>query len=87
MDFLQGLEQIQQSIDNGGFPNQYAFEATLQNLILSAHDLHLYLVSGILGVFTFASPLRIVSASIDGIQVPKVYIAGKSLVSSPLSPR
>ncbi|MCJ1473175.1 hypothetical protein MMC13_001826 [Lambiella insularis] len=74
VDFLQGLERIQRDIDDGLFLNQYAFEATLQNLIYSAHDTHVNLVAGILGVFTFASPLGIVSASIDGIQIPKVYV-------------
>ena len=73
-DLLQGLDQIQQDIDNDIFPNQYIFEATLQNLIYSAHDDHLYLNAGILAVFTFASPYGIVSVSIDGLQVPKVYI-------------
>lgn len=81
MDLLQGLERIQQDIDNGLFSTQYAFEVTLQNLIYSAHDTHVNLVSGILGAFTFLSPHGIVSASIDGVQIPKVYISGKTLKS------
>ncbi len=74
IDLLAGLEHIQKDIVNGAFPNQYAFEATLQNLIYSAHDAHFQLDSGILAAFTFLSPYSIVSLSEDGVQIPKVYV-------------
>lgn len=76
VDLIQGLEKIQQDIDSGLFPNQYTFEAVLQNLIYSAHDAHLSLDAGILAAFTFASPYYIVSVSSDGQQLPKVYVQG-----------
>ena len=79
VDFLQGLEQIQQDINNGVFANQYAFESTLQSLIYSAHDTHVNLVAGILSAFTFASPYGIVSVSTDGVRLPEIYISGKLL--------
>lgn len=59
------------------FPNQYEFEAALQTLLYATHDAHVNLYAGILAAFTFASPYDIVSLSIDGIQLPKVYLAGK----------
>ncbi|KAF7508487.1 hypothetical protein GJ744_009200 [Endocarpon pusillum] len=74
-DLLSGLNQLQLDIENGKFQNQYAFEIALQTLIYSAHDAHLWLFAGILSVFTFASPYSIVSVSLDGVQLPKVYIA------------
>lgn len=74
IDIFQELHQLQQDVDRGAFHNQYAFEAFLQNLIYSTHDAHLDLVSGILAVFTFASPYGIVSVSKDGKELPKVYI-------------
>lgn len=77
MDLFGELAKIQQGIDGGVFPNQYVFEATLQNLIYSAHDLHLNLAAGILAAFTFASPYGIVSVSRDGKEVPKVYYIGE----------
>ena len=83
IDFLKGLDQIQQNIDNGQFANEYVFEATLQNLIYSTHDAHVTLSAGILAVFTFASPYGIVSVSEDGLQTPKVYISGIALPSFP----
>ena len=74
IDILGGLEQIQEDVDNGAFPNQYAFEATLQNLVYSAHDAHFQLDAGILAAFTFLSPYSIVALSEDGVQTPKVYV-------------
>lgn len=74
VDLLEGLERIQRGIDNGAFPNQYAFAATLQNLIYSAHDAHLSLNAGVLAAFAFGSPYSIATVSIDGIQLPKVFI-------------
>lgn len=79
-DLLYGLNQLQLDIENGKFQNQYAFEIALQTLIYSAHDAHLRLFAGILSVFTFASPYSIVSVSLDGMQLPKVYIAGNVLM-------
>jgi len=78
VDLLGGLDVIQTKIDTGAFANQYEFEATLQRLIYSAHDDHFDLASGILGVFAFGTSYRIVSVSEDGIELPKVYVAGMS---------
>ena len=73
IDILAGLEQIQKDVAQGLFSNQYAFEATLQNLVYSAHDAHFQLEAGILAAFTFLSPYPIVALSEDGVQIPKVY--------------
>ncbi|KAF7540203.1 hypothetical protein G7054_g1546 [Neopestalotiopsis clavispora] len=72
-DLMAGLHQLQHLVDSRSFANQYEFEAALQMLLYSAHDGHLYLQAGILAVFTFASPFDIVSLSLDGVQLPKVY--------------
>jgi hypothetical protein len=76
VDLLHGLSQIQQDVNDGVFENQYAFEATLQNLIQQAHDTHLVLDFGILNAFSFGSPYGIVSVSPDGVENPKVYSYG-----------
>jgi hypothetical protein len=77
VDLVAGLAQIQRDIDNGLFQNEYAFEAALQKLIYSAHDAHLTLMAGVLAPFMFGSPYSIASVSLDGIELPKVYIAGR----------
>lgn len=84
IDLIGGLKKIQEDIDNAVFPNQYTFEAVLQNLIYSAHDAHLYLDAGILSAFSFASPYYIVSVSSDGQQLPKVYVKATLLYCSKL---
>ena len=79
-DLIAGLGRIQQAINDNLFPNQYSFEATLQQLIYSAHDAHVQLVSGALAAFKFAAPFEIVSVSKDGIELPKVYIFCKFIL-------
>ena len=81
-DLLYGLDQIQKAIDELAFHNQYQFEVRLQNLLVSAHDSHLYLDAGILSAFAFGSPVDIVSLSIDGLERPKVYLAGKKAIEA-----
>ncbi|KAL1873512.1 hypothetical protein Daus18300_003875 [Diaporthe australafricana] len=75
VDLLAELSELQDAVSSGAFSNQYEFEVALQLLLVSAHDAHLYLNAGILAAFTFASPFDIVSLSIDGIELPKVYLA------------
>lgn len=79
VDLIAGLSELQDAVNNGAFANQYEFEVALQLLLVSAHDAHLYLNAGILAAFTFASPYDIVSLSIDGIELPKVYLASACL--------
>ncbi|RMZ39350.1 hypothetical protein AFCA_006265 [Aspergillus flavus] len=75
VDLVAGLSQLQRDIDNNVFRNEYAFEAALNHLIHAAHDDHLQLAGGALSRFTYAAPYRIVSVSLDGVELPKVYIA------------
>lgn len=76
-DLIAGLARIQQAIDNGQFKDQYSFEATLQTLIYSAHDAHLKLIAGVLAPFTFGLPFEVASISLDGKELPKVYVTCK----------
>jgi hypothetical protein len=75
---LQGsLQQIQQWVNTPGFfANEYLFEKTVQELIYSAHDGHLDISAGVLSAFQFGSPTELVSLSLDGKQLPKIYLQG-----------
>jgi hypothetical protein len=64
-------------IANHPLTNRYEFEAALQALIYSTHDDHVDLVAGILGVFSFGTQYSIASVSLDGINLPKVYLSGR----------
>ncbi|KAM3070136.1 hypothetical protein ACMFMG_003829 [Clarireedia jacksonii] len=75
VDLIGGLNLLQTAVNEGRFANQYEFEAALQTLIYEAHDGHVDLLGGILSAFSFASPRDIVSLSVDGQEVPKVFLA------------
>ncbi|KAJ0421201.1 hypothetical protein BJY00DRAFT_282771 [Aspergillus carlsbadensis] len=75
VDLASGLGQIQRDIDDGVFGNEYEFEIALYTLLQAAHDDHLSLQGGILSAFFYGSPIDIVALSLDGISLPKVYIA------------
>lgn len=77
VDVIGSFNNIAQRIQAGEFKNEYTFEVAVQEVIHAAHDDHLILDVGILSAFTFGSPLRIVSASTDGIELPKIYILGE----------
>ncbi len=76
LDLIGSLNNISLRVQAGEFKSEYAFEATVQEVVYATHDDHITLNTGILSAFTFGSPLRIVSASTDGIALPKIYIAG-----------
>jgi hypothetical protein len=81
---LQGfLLQIQQEVNTPGFfANEYAFEKTVQELIYTARDAHLDISAGVLSAFQFGSPYELVSLSLDGKQLPKIYLYGRLTIHS-----
>ena len=74
IDILASLDALETQIQAGAFKIEYDFEVALQTLIYAIHDAHVSLSAGILSIFTFGSPLRIVSVSSNGIEAPKIYI-------------
>ena len=77
VDLIASLEEIQSTINAGEFHNQYEFEAALQSLLYSAHDVHVSLNAGLLSSFYFGSQYGLTCVSIDGIQLPKVYLTAE----------
>ena len=77
VDLIGSLTSIKQRVQAGKFKSEYAFEAAVQQVVHAAHDDHLTLNAGIMSAFVFGSPLRIVSASTDGIALPKIYSTGQ----------
>ena len=75
-DIPAALTDIKQRIQAGEFQNEYEFEVAVMEVVFATHDAHINLNTGILSAFTFGSPLRIVSASTDGRELPKIYIPG-----------
>ncbi|CAI7616844.1 unnamed protein product [Penicillium viridicatum] len=81
VDLLAGLTELQRRVDQGLFANEYDFEAALNGLVSSAHDGHLNLAGGVLENFIFAAPVDIVSVSLDGLELPKIYVAHDLLLN------
>ena len=76
LDIQAALTSIKQRVQAGEFQNEYEFEVAIMEVVFATHDDHVNLNAGILSAFNFGSPLRIVSASTDGIELPKIYIPG-----------
>ena len=74
IDVLASLDALEGQVQAGTFKTEYDFEVALQTVIYAIHDAHVSLSAGILSIFTFGSPLRIVSVSSNGIELPKIYI-------------
>ena len=74
IDVLASLDALEAQVQAGTFKTEYDFEVALQTVIYATHDAHVSLSAGILSIFTFGSPLRIVSVSTNGIELPKIYI-------------
>ncbi|KAI9708473.1 MAG: hypothetical protein M1820_003934 [Bogoriella megaspora] len=81
VDVLHQLELIQHNVTAGYYKNEYAFEADLQLLVHSMHDSHVALTAGVLAAFSFASPIPITSASIDGKKPPQVFFQNDIVAS------
>lgn len=77
VDLVDALAVIKQNITAGYYKNQYAFEAEVQKLVYSVHDMHVDLWAGILSAFSFGSEYEIVSVSKDGKELPQLYLTGK----------
>ena len=74
IDVLASLDALEGQVKAGTFTTEYDFEVALQTLIYATHDAHVSLSAGILSIFTFGSPLRIVSVSSNGIELPKIFV-------------
>ncbi|GME24189.1 putative peptidase s41 family protein [Neofusicoccum parvum] len=86
VDFLDGLAVIKQNITAGYYKNQYAFEAEVQKLVYSVHDMHVDLWAGVLAAFSFGSEYEIVSVSKDGKEAPQIYLTGDILYTDDPKP-
>ena len=82
VDILSILDAIGANVDAGVYQNEYDFEAAVGAVIIAAHDGHLSVDGGALAVFSFGSPYAISSVSLDGVQIPQVYLTGSSTTNA-----
>lgn len=78
-DILGTLDNISTTVGNGGYANEFDFGVAIVYLIQSAHDGHFSYRPDIFTGFGFRNEMTmdIVTVSVDGIQVPKLYHFGE----------
>jgi hypothetical protein len=83
VDIIGGLDQIKNKIQSGSYTSQWAFEKDVNALVnIMPKDFHLTLGQSVplSQVFGFYTSLHLVSVSIDGLQVPQVYVKSEQNV-------
>ena len=75
-DILAALDAIKKKVHAGFYETQYDFDAELLMLARTANDFHFNLGTGVLGSSNWAwsLPEPLTSFSVDGNQLPKVYV-------------
>jgi hypothetical protein len=77
VNILGGLEEIRRNASSRVYTSQYAFDAAVTNLVLEAHDAHFVYVPALLSTFRYDNDLPLISISVDGLSLPKVYIGSR----------
>ena len=83
VDIEGGLTNISETAGAGGFANEFDFGLAIVYLLQSAHDGHFSYRPDVFKAFGFRNQLTadIVTVSVDGIEVPKLYHYGKTVVA------
>lgn len=81
VDVWAEFAEIEAKVQNGGFANEYELEFALYRIFQSTHDGHFRYLPNMLGVFSFARPLALVSVSTNGVDLPKPYVYQDVLAS------
>ena len=78
VDLVGGLNNITRGLTAGMYRNEYDLELDIYNLIASANDGHLNYIPYLVGSFPYVRNATLVSVSLDGVQVPKIYFQCKT---------
>lgn len=84
VDVAEGLAEIAANVAEGAYMSEYDFQTDIQALLISAKDDHLSFAGDVTGVFSFLRTVSLVSASLDGAQIPQVFVIGMSIISDVL---
>ncbi|KAF1982191.1 hypothetical protein K402DRAFT_363373 [Aulographum hederae CBS 113979] len=75
VDILAELKRIKDWIRNGVFLDEWSFQTALQSILNKAHDGHLAFLPDIADVFVFRRNVTLLSVSLDGFELPRIYTA------------
>ncbi|KAK3356777.1 hypothetical protein B0T25DRAFT_139219 [Lasiosphaeria hispida] len=73
VDVIGGFAAIREKLRKAGYKNQFEWALDIKRVLSAAADGHLGYSPAILGVFDFQRTLNITSASVDGVELPKIY--------------
>ncbi|KAF3070975.1 putative peptidase s41 family protein [Daldinia childiae] len=75
VDIQGSLDKILETAKQGRYESEYDFQVAITQTISAAHDGHFFYTPDVFKAFTFENRLAqdIVSVSIDGVSLPKLY--------------
>ncbi|KLU86097.1 hypothetical protein MAPG_05116 [Magnaporthiopsis poae ATCC 64411] len=79
VDLIGAMGEMRKKVTDGKYSSQYEFVTELVNVFSAASEGHFFYFPGLLNALQFARGISLVSASSDGIQLPKVYAAADML--------
>lgn len=86
MDIWGNFDLILSNLRTGKYANEHEFQADLFRTVNLVHDGHFRFAPDLLSkAVSFGRPFEVVSVSMDGVEVPKVYSRGKLEPSSKAS--
>ncbi|KIX03282.1 uncharacterized protein Z518_06834 [Rhinocladiella mackenziei CBS 650.93] len=75
IDIQANLDRLIENVSTGTYSREYDFQTDLYHLFLSARDGHFSFIPDLFGVGSFTVPdAALVSISLDGFQLPQVYL-------------
>lgn len=73
VDLIAGIQKLSKELSLGLYDNEYDFQSAVYRLLASAHDGHLSYTPDIRNVFTLSRISGLISLSLDGESLPRVY--------------
>jgi hypothetical protein len=77
IDLDDGLDTIKKKVEACKYESEYDMQIDIHTLLVSAHDGHLNWNGELTQAFTFARTVGLVAVSSDGLELPKIFVAGK----------
>jgi len=79
IDVLEELEKIASDVETGVLTGEYEFETRVTKVVGLTHDGHFAIPFSLFNLFTFRAPFGLVSISVDGVQLPELFVDSKFL--------
>jgi len=81
IDVMAELEKIAGDVEKGVLTGEYEFEARVTKVVALTHDGHFAIPFNLYQLFTFRAPFGIASVSVDGVELPKLFVICECLLN------